>query len=69
LSNINAQPQIQEWSRRLGRPISNEEFTEICTNLNGFFTTLKTWSDDEERMKLENERIDAEGNFYNANKK
>ncbi len=46
--------QIQEWSRLYDRPISEDEFKEICANLNGFFTTLKQWADDEERMLAEN---------------
>jgi hypothetical protein len=45
---------IQEWRRLYGRTISNEEYAEICSNLNGFFMTLKQWSDDEERMLPEN---------------
>lgn len=41
--------QIQEWSKLYGRPISEEEIAEIDASLNGFFATLKQWSDDEER--------------------
>ena len=47
---MDKQQQIQEWSRLYDNPISEDEFKEICANLNGFFTTLKQWSDDEERM-------------------
>ena len=53
---MDKQQQIQEWTRLYGRPISEDEFKEICANLNGFFTTLKQWSDDEERMLAENEQ-------------
>lgn len=58
---LTKQQQIQEWSKLYDRPISDEEFAEICANLNGFFTTLKEW-DDEERTKLENERTCGIGN-------
>ncbi len=51
---LTKQQQIQEWSKLYDKPISGEEFTEICQNLNGFFTTLKQWSDDEERKLAEN---------------
>ena len=51
---MDKQQQIQEWSRLYDNPISEDEFKEICANLNGFFTTLKQWSDDEERMLAEN---------------
>ena len=52
---LTKEQQIAGWSRLYGKPISEEEYNEICYNLNGFFTTLKEW-DDEERTKLENER-------------
>jgi len=55
LGALTKQEQIQKWSKLYGRPISDEELTEINANLNGFFATLKEW-DDEERIKLENER-------------
>lgn len=58
MGNLTKQQQIQEWSKLYRRPVSEEDFTEICTNLNGFFMTLKQWSDDEERMLAENERND-----------
>ena len=51
---LTKQQQIQKWSKMYGRPISEEEFAEICDNLNGFFTTLKQWSDEEERKLAEN---------------
>lgn len=47
--------QIQEWSRLYDKPISDKEFTEICNNLNGFFTTLKQWSETAEKTRSENE--------------
>lgn len=49
MANLTKQQQIQEWSKLYGRSISDEELAEINANLNGFFTTLKEW-DDEERM-------------------
>lgn len=57
MASLTKQQQIQEWSKPklYGRPISEEDLAEINTNLNSFFTTLKEW-DDEERIKLENER-------------
>lgn len=48
------QEQIQEWSRLYGKTISDEEYKGICDNLNKFFSTLKQWSDDDERMLKEN---------------
>ena len=61
------QEQIQEWSKLYKRPISEEEYnTEICANLNGFFATLRNW-DDEERIKLENERTCSIGNPNHTN--
>jgi len=67
MADLTKQQQIQEWSKLYDKPISEEEFAEICQNLNGFFTTLKEWHD-EERMKLENERTYNIGNPVNAGK-
>lgn len=53
---LTKQQQIQGWSRLYDKPISEEELAEMNTNLNGFFTTLKQWSNDEERMLAENEQ-------------
>lgn len=64
---LTKQQQIQEWSKLYGRAISEEDLAEINTNLNGFFATLKTW-DDEERIKLENERTCGIRNRANAGK-
>ncbi len=52
--NLTKEEQIKKWNELYKKPISSEEFAEICTNLNGFFTTLKQWSDNEERMLAEN---------------
>lgn len=65
MGNLTKQQQIQEWSKLYGKPIPDEEYAEICVNLNGFFATLKEW-DDEERMKLENERTCSVGNPDNS---
>lgn len=46
--------QIKNWEILYDRIISEEEYKEICQNLSGFFTTLKQWSDDDERMLKEN---------------
>lgn len=62
---LTKEQEIQEWSKLYGRQISEEEFAEICFNLNGFFSTLKEWAD-EERMKLENERTCSVGNSDNS---
>lgn len=59
------QEQIQEWSKFYSMTISEEELAEISNNLNGFFTTLKKWND-EERIKLENERTCSVGNSNNS---
>lgn len=50
-----AQQGTKEWSKLYGRSISQQEYCEMCHNLNGFFSTLKKW-DDEEKMRSENER-------------
>lgn len=68
MADLTKQQQIiQEWSKLYGKPISEEEFAEICQNLNGFFTTLKEWHD-EERIRLENERTCNIGNPINTSK-
>lgn len=41
--------QIENWSKLYDTPISEEEYKEICRNLDGFFSILKEW-DDKERM-------------------
>jgi hypothetical protein len=46
--------ELRQWSKLYGRPLSEEEYVEICTNLSEFFATLKQWSDEEERMLAEN---------------
>ena len=35
--------QIKEWSRLYGRQITEEEYNEICANLDGFFDVLASW--------------------------
>ena len=57
--------EIQEWAKLYGRKITDEEYNEICYNLNGFFSTLKEWND-EERIRLENERTCSVGNSNNT---
>ena len=66
MSDLSKQREIQEWSRLYRRQISDDEFAEICFSLNGFFSTLKEWADDEERTNLENERTCSIGNRTNA---
>ncbi len=34
---------IQEWERRYEKPLSAEDYKQICSNLDGFFTLLKKW--------------------------
>lgn len=58
---MDKQQKIQEWCRLYNKPISEIEYKEICDNLNGFFETLKQWSDDEERMLTENENDNKRG--------
>jgi hypothetical protein len=38
---------------------------EICRNVDGFISLLKTW-DDNEKMGLENDRINATRNQHHA---
>jgi hypothetical protein len=33
--------QIENWSKLYGKAISEEEYKEICRNLEGFFSTLR----------------------------
>jgi len=47
--------QIEDWSRRYGKPISETEYKNIYENLNGFFTVLKDW-DEVEKRSNENDR-------------
>ncbi len=55
LKNLIQQKQIlEEWSRLYERPVSSENYEEVCHNLSGFFMTLKQWSDDEKRTLKEN---------------
>ncbi|MCX7661471.1 MAG: hypothetical protein N2Z79_02160 [Candidatus Omnitrophica bacterium] len=42
---------IKSWSELYGRPISEEEYKEICQNLREFFSILREWVEDEERRK------------------
>lgn len=45
----------EHWQKIYGKPVSEEEIKDINRNLAGFFGTLKEW-DEEEKMRLENER-------------
>lgn len=62
---LSKEEQIQGWSKLYGKPISEEDFKEICDNLYGFFSTIKQW-DDEERIKQEDERIDDIRNKFSS---
>ena len=50
---VNSQMEMERWSKLYGKPISEEEYKEICHNLHDFFTTLKEWADEEGRKKDE----------------
>ena len=52
--------QIKNWEQHYGRPISETEYKEICENLWGFFSILKSWDDID---KMENKRKDENGYF------
>jgi len=54
LECLTKKEQIKKWSELYQKPISEEEYAEICANLSGFFETLKQWADDEERITQEN---------------
>jgi hypothetical protein len=41
---MDKQSQINEWSRLCGRQITEEEYLEICDNLQGFFSILDGWT-------------------------
>ena len=47
--------QIERWNELYGYDISLTDYEEICSNLKGFFGSLKQWSNDVER-KSGNER-------------
>jgi len=47
---MDKQSQINEWSRLYGRQITEEEYRQICSNLDGFFCTLEKW-DKAEKVK------------------
>lgn len=32
-----------DWEGLYGRPISDDEYREICSNLRGFFDLLREW--------------------------
>lgn len=38
---------INEWSRLYGRPITEDEYSEICQNLSGFVEILHQWHEQE----------------------
>ncbi|MFA5039626.1 MAG: hypothetical protein WC732_08115 [Candidatus Omnitrophota bacterium] len=45
------QEQIDRWSKRYGRQLSEEEHREICDNLSGFFKILHGWDKAEREKK------------------
>lgn len=54
MAPLSKESQIQEWSRLYNRPISEQELTEIYNNLNGFFSILRQWSEDEKNRTKAN---------------
>lgn len=52
---MNIEQEKQHWGQLYGRPISNEEYSQICENLKEFFSTLKSW-DKAERKSNEDVR-------------
>lgn len=52
MTDFTEKEQIEGWSKLDGRPISEQEYKNICNNLNDFFSVLKKWNDKE---KLEDE--------------
>lgn len=54
MADLTKQQQIQKWSEHYEKLISEGEYAEICHNLNGFFTTLKLWADDEGKINQNN---------------
>ena len=45
--------QLQAWERRYGRPLSKEDYRQICEGLDGFFTQLKKWDSANQSQKGE----------------
>jgi thiaminase len=56
MPELTKEEQIKKWAEVYGRPISEEEYREICQNLDGFFNTLKEWVNEEEKRRLKNEQ-------------
>jgi len=48
---------LQEWERLYGKPVSEEEYREICNNLYGFFTLLDKWDKESSPTKKNNETL------------
>ena len=53
------------WSQLYGKPLSQDECKEICDNLNGFFSVLKQWEENLEKIE-ENEGNSNLGNSNNS---
>ena len=54
---MDVKQQINEWSKLYGKPISEENYKEICSNLKGFFSVLKAFDDEGNINKGENNKL------------
>lgn len=52
---LDGKTEIKDWPEMYGRAISSDEYAEICNNINGFISLLKTWND-KEKTRLNDER-------------
>jgi chemotaxis regulatin CheY-phosphate phosphatase CheZ len=41
--------QIKNWSKLYGKAISEDEYKEICRNLDGFLSLLREWNEEESK--------------------
>jgi hypothetical protein len=52
-SNSDREKSKQDWEKRCGQSLSDEDYKQICANLDAFFTLLQKW-DSENQTKKEN---------------
>ena len=43
MENSKLKTHIQKWEVKYGRPLTEEDYKQICSNLESFITFLKKW--------------------------